>query len=72
MMFFRDFLSRGTLTMIKRYLKQNKNLWLGAIFFVLLIKLFSSNENWVETAYATKFYSFFSQNTSVHFRMDSF
>jgi|SRR6185312_9065239 len=47
--------------MIKRYLKQNKNLWLIAIFFVLLIKLFSANKSWVETAYATKFYSFFSR-----------
>ena len=47
--------------MIKGYLKQNKNLWLIAIFLVLLIKLFSANQNWVETGYATKFYPFFSR-----------
>lgn len=53
--------------MIKRYLKQNKNLWLGSIFLVLLIKLFSANQNWVETGYATKFYLVFSRILRVIF-----
>ncbi|MEO6844905.1 MAG: DUF3810 family protein, partial [Ginsengibacter sp.] len=53
--------------MIKRYLKQNRNLWLVAIFLVLLIKLFSANKNWVEAFYVTKFYSFFSRILRVIF-----
>jgi hypothetical protein len=53
--------------MIKKYLKQNKNFWILAIVFVLVIKSFSPNKIWVETTYATKFYSFFSRILRVIF-----
>ena len=46
---------------IKKYFQQNKKLWIVAILLVVLIKIFSLNKIWVETIYATQFYSFFSR-----------
>jgi hypothetical protein len=46
--------------MNKRNFK-NRNAWIIAICFVVVIKLLSANKIWVETIYTDRFYSFFSK-----------
>lgn len=53
--------------MIKRYLKKNRNTWIIAICFVVMIKLLSANKIWVESIYSEKFYPFFSKILRVIF-----
>ena len=46
---------------IKRYFKKNKNRLIILLALIIFIKIFSSNKNWVEDFYASKFYPFFSK-----------
>ncbi|MEO9147677.1 MAG: DUF3810 domain-containing protein [Ginsengibacter sp.] len=46
---------------IKKYWRQNKNLWIIALLLIVIIKLFSINRGWVENIYSTKIYLYFSR-----------
>jgi hypothetical protein len=46
---------------IRKYLDQNKKLWIIAVSLVVLIKLFSLNGFWVESFYTSRFYFYFSR-----------
>ena len=46
---------------VKKYLRQNRSLWICAVLLVVVIKIFSLNKNWVEELYTSKFYFFFSK-----------
>lgn len=46
---------------VRRYLQQHKRRWIGALLLVISIKIFSSNESWVEELYTSKFYFFLSK-----------
>ncbi|MEO6838047.1 MAG: DUF3810 domain-containing protein [Ginsengibacter sp.] len=45
----------------KRSLQQKIKIWLILAGLIIIIKVFSTNSNWVETYYSTKFYPFFSK-----------
>jgi hypothetical protein len=47
--------------MVRKYLKQTKNLWILAFLLIILIKIFSSNKIRVEVFYSTRIYSYFSK-----------
>lgn len=46
---------------VRKYLQQNKNLWIIAFLLILLIKIFSWNRNRVEAIYSNVFYFYFSK-----------
>ncbi|MEO6906230.1 MAG: DUF3810 domain-containing protein, partial [Ginsengibacter sp.] len=41
---------------VKKYVQQNKNLWIIVFLLIALIKIFSANKNRVETFYTSQFY----------------
>jgi hypothetical protein len=46
---------------VKKYFKQNRNLWITTFLLVILIKIFSQNQTWVERYYSSNVYIFLSK-----------
>ena len=46
---------------VRKPLQRHKNLWICALLLVAVIKIFSSNKNWIGSLYTSGFYFFFSK-----------
>src|SRR5690242_7808452 len=46
---------------VKKYFKQNSKLWITAVLLVILIRIFSQNQTWVERYYSSNLYIFLSK-----------